>query len=428
MSVLHINSKNGYILDAVAPREGVGVDSDSWSIKEAINRYPLYHFYNGSAADVTYAKPFDFIVISFATMEVDDIQLFLHGLHRLCHPGTRIMIDTYSPLWKRLRLWAQNFGLASPTAYNNWLTCADLITFLDLSEFQLITTRSYMLMPVYIPVVSWVCNTLLAPLVRALCLHHVSIARPVQEKQNAGHITVSVIISCRNERGNIERVVQECPSLGFHTELIFVEGGSTDGTLEEIKRVADVYKGMRDIRWFVQDGVGKGDAVRKGFAHAKGDVLMILDADLTTGANELPKFFHALITGKGEFINGSRLVYPMESQAMPFLNKGVNYLFGRLLSCILGQRIKDALCGTKVLWKRDYAGISAGRGFLEQDDLFGDFDLLLGAAKRTLKIIDLPVRYKDRTYGKTNIRRFWHGWLLLCMSLRALYIFKCRLR
>jgi glycosyltransferase involved in cell wall biosynthesis len=256
-------------------------------------------------------------------------------------------------------------------------------------------------------------------------LHQWIIARPQAVVRNPNTLTVSVVIPCRNEEGNVENAVLRIPAMGCRTQIIFVEGNSTDNTLQEIKRVAHAYP-EKNISWMVQDGKGKGDAVRKGFAHATGDILMIQDGDLTAPPEELPKFFDALVQGKGEFINGSRLVYGMEDKAMRFLNLLANFFFGKLFSWLLGQKVKDTLCGTKVLWANDYKNIVANRSFFGDFDPFGDFDLLFGAAKLNLKIIDMPVHYKNRLYGQTNIRRFVHGWILLGMSVVALKKFKCR--
>ncbi len=250
-------------------------------------------------------------------------------------------------------------------------------------------------------------------------MNEIIIARPRGCRKPPEQVTCSVIVPCRNEKGNIERAVLKTPDMGRHTEIIFVEGHSQDGTLEECERVKSKYP-QRDIKVLVQDGRGKGDAVRKGFSHAKNDVLMILDADLTVPPEDLPKFFDAIVSGKGEFINGSRLVYQMEKQAMRFLNLLGNKFFSKAFTYLLEQRIRDTLCGTKVLWKEDYKRIIAGRGYFGDFDPFGDFDLLFGAAKLNLRIVEIPIRYRERTYGSTQISRFKHGLLLLKMTFFAL--------
>lgn len=227
-----------------------------------------------------------------------------------------------------------------------------------------------------------------------------------------------MICPCRNERGNIEEVVRRLPALGSSTELIFVEGHSTDGTLEECRRMAAAHP-ERGIKVFVQAGRGKGDAVRLGFAQATGDLLMILDADLSVVPEDLPQFYGALVSGTGEFVMGSRLVYAMDPRAMRFLNLLGNRFFGLLLSRLIGQPIKDSLCGTKVMWRRDYERLAAGRAYFGDFDPYGDFDLIFGAAKLNLRIVEIPVRYRERTYGAPSISRFADGWLLLRMSALA---------
>jgi glycosyltransferase involved in cell wall biosynthesis len=223
---------------------------------------------------------------------------------------------------------------------------------------------------------------------------------------------VSVIIPTRNEAGNIEAAVLRTPELGAGTELIFVEGHSKDDTWQQIQRVAREHPERR-IRIMQQTGRGKGDAVRLGFAAATGDILMILDADLTMPPEELPKFYNVIASGQAEFANGCRLVYPMDEKAMQFLNLCANKAFGVIFTWLLGQPVKDTLCGTKVLSRSHYGKIAANRAY------FGDFDLLFGAAKQNLKIADVPIRYRERTYGSTNIQRWKHGWLLLRMVMFA---------
>src|SRR6185312_5529838 len=203
------------------------------------------------------------------------------------------------------------------------------------------------------------------PVIRKLSLRNYVVARPLPP-QAAHPLSASVVIPCRNERGNIEAAIRRLPPLCPNIEIIFVEGNSTDGTWEEVKRVKDAFP-QYNINIFQQTGKGKGDAVRKGFAEATGDVLMILDADLTMPPEDLPKYYDAIATGKGEFINGSRLVYPQESEAMQFLNHIANHLFAKMFSFLLNQRYTDTLCGTKVLLRRDYEDIAHNRAY------FGEF-------------------------------------------------------
>lgn len=404
-SVLHIGAKNETLINTLNPTHKVTVAANE--------------------LDQIVTQQFDYIILPSTTHEIDDIQQLFEKLIPLCHARTRIVMDAYSFWWEPI-LWAsQKLGLRRSTQLKNWLSRYDLINLLHIAGFELVTSGRMILLPYYIPLVSWFFNTIIAniPLINKLCLSMWLVAR--KKPQAVNNSSVSVIIPCRNEAGNIEPAVVRCPQMGTDTEIIFVEGHSRDNTLATIQQVIEKYP-EKKIKYFVQDGKGKGDAVRKGFEHASGDIVMILDADLTVPPEELPKFVQALNSGSGEFINGCRLVYGMENGAMRFLNVLANYFFATSFSWTLSQPIKDSLCGTKVLYKKDYATIARNRSFFGDFDPFGDFDLLFGAAKLNLKIIDLPVHYKARTYGDTQIRRFYHGFILLYMNIVGLRKFKFR--
>jgi hypothetical protein len=429
LKVLELNCKNGYLLSALKPCYGVGVDADEAAIIHAQNLYTEYQFY--TALEQCSQATFDYIILSFITMEVNDIQQLLEQLHQFCHPGTRIIIESYSYTWEPILWITKKLKLRRPTQFKNWVSRATLYNFLYLARFEPISTGSFMLMPFFIPGISWFFNSIVAmvPLLCRACLHQWVVVRPISSSRTLeapqGGVSVSVIIPCKNERGNIEAAVKRCPAMGKSTELIFVEGNSRDGTFEEIQRVMALYK-EKNIRIYQQSGRGKGDAVRIGFAHAKGDILMILDADLTVPPEALPKFFDALSMGTGELINGSRLIYGMEPNAMTKASFFSNYGIARLVSWAIGQKITDTLCGTKVLWKKDYEHIAEHRSFFGIQDPYGDFDLLFGAARFNLKIIDLPIHYKQRLYGTTTISRFYDVWFLIWIGWKAVVRLKMR--
>ena len=350
---------------------------------------------------------------------VEDCQAMLDRLHRVCHAETRIVCAYYSPLWEPVLTLAEKLGGKMPQPQQNWFGADDVAALLDLGDFDVVRREWRQLLPKRALGLGWLVNATLAalPLIRHLCLRHYVVARSLRHV-SATAPSVSVVVPCRNERGNIEAAVLRTPRLGPKQEIIFVEGNSSDGTYEECLRVQAAYPD-RAIRVMKQDGRGKGDAVRKGFAAAEGEVLMILDADLTVPPESLPKFVAAVASCKGEFVNGTRLVYPFEKGAMRFLNFLANRGFAAIFSWLLNQRFTDTLCGTKVLRKRDYEQIVANRAYFGDFDPFGDFDLIFGAAKLSLKVVEVPIRYADRTYGETNISRFRHGWLLLRMVVFA---------
>jgi SAM-dependent methyltransferase len=427
-SVLEIGCGRGDLLAELKPANGVGVSTNAADVAYAQAKYPELTFTLGKPESFDADGQFDYVVVCNAIGEMHDIQAALHRAHAACRAETRLLIAYFNPLWAPILNLAAAIGQRQPVEEQNWLSMADIENLLQLADFEVIRRRRELLCPKQIPLISTFCNRFLARLwpFSKCALVTFTVARPVIRPAVKPNPTCSVVIPTHNERGNIEEAIRRTPEMGAATEIIFVDGHSTDGTSDEIERVHDAYP-ERNIRLIHQgDGRGKGDAVRKGFAAATGDILMILDADLTVAPEDLPKFYAAIKSGRGEFINGTRLVYPMEQQAMRTLNKAGNRFFSRVFSCLLGQRIRDTLCGTKVLWKKDYERIARDRAYFGQLDPFGDFDLILGAAKADFRILELPVRYRARTYGETSIRRFRDGLLLLRMSWIALCKLKFR--
>jgi SAM-dependent methyltransferase len=419
--VLEVGSGTGELLAATRPRRGVGIDISSAMVRIAQESYPDFEFHQMAAESLDFNdEKFDYIILSDLTGFLFDIRLVFERLRTVCHPGTRILINWYSRAWQPVLSAAEKFGLKYPQPLLNWTTVEDVVNLLNLTDFEVVQSRAHILFPKRLPFLSQLANRYLAhvPVLRGFCLTNWIVARPLRLPSVAVRPSVSVICPCRNEAGNIQQIVDRLPSLGEHTELIFVEGNSKDDTLATSRRVA-ASTPQKDITVLVQEGRGKGDAVRLGFSRAKGDILMILDADMSVAPEDLVHFYNALVSGKGEFVNGCRLVYTMDPKAMRFLNLIGNRFFALLLSKLIGQPIKDSLCGTKVLWRSKYEELARGRAYFGDVDPFGDFDLLFGAAKLNLKIVEIPIRYRQRTYGSTNISRFADGWLLLQMSAKA---------
>ncbi|GAA4459652.1 bifunctional class I SAM-dependent methyltransferase/glycosyltransferase family 2 protein [Nibrella saemangeumensis] len=422
-SILEIGCGTGYVLHQLKPSVGVGIDKLPEMTAYARETYPDLTFCTMNASQLDLGdQTFDYIVISDTIGYFDDVQQVFSQLHAVCHPNTRVIITYTNFLWLPILNLAEKIGLKMPQQRQNWLDSSDITNLLDLAGLDVVRTGRKILMPRYLPLLSAFLNRYAAnlPLLNYLGLSTYIVARSAYQARPADEYTVSVIVPARNELGNIEAIVNRTPAMGRHTEIIFVEGNSTDATWDEIQRVCTKYAGVRDLKCVQQDGKGKGDAVRKGFGMATGDILMILDADMTVPPEDLPKFYHAIASGKGEYINGSRLVYPMEKEAMRTLNLLGNKFFSIAFSWLLNQRIKDTLCGTKVLSKENYQRLIANRAYFGDFDPFGDFDLIFGSARLNLKFVEVPIRYRARTYGETNISRFKHGWLLLKMTFFAL--------
>ncbi len=430
--VLEVGCGTGDLLAAVKPAFGVGVDFSESMIGIAASRYPDLIFRHYDIEDPAMIdkldetdQKFDYVILSDLLHVLWDVQKSLNNIRRFCHPSTRVIISNYNFLWEPILKLGEHIGVKQKSPNSNWLSNNDVINLLEINGFRVITNSQKLLIPKYVPLLNFIFNKILVnlPLIRHLGL--VSILTACIENNERKEFSVSVIIPARNEKGNIPGSVARTPEFGLSQEFIFVEGHSSDGTYDEIVKVSSIVQN-KNIRFLKQKGKGKGDAVREGFEQATGDVLMILDADLTTPPEDLPKFYDAIANGKGEFVNGCRLVYPMEKDAMRFLNLLGNKFFSLFFSYLLGQRLKDTLCGTKVLFKKDYEKIKANRSYFGNFDPFGDFDLLFGAAKLNLKIVEVIVRYKERQYGSTQISRFKHGLLLLRMSLFAAVKLKFR--
>jgi len=417
-SVLEVGCGCGDLLSRLNGSRKCGVDLSPAQIENARKKVPAGEFHVQAGEELSLpGETFDYIILSETLNLAVDVQLILEKLKMVSTGQTRLIINVYSSLWRPLISLATALGLRSPHPESNWLSKDTLAGLLSLTGWELVRSEARILCPIKLAGVEKLINGFLAPLLSPLCLSLFVVARPIIDRR-FDEKSVSVIIPARNEAGNIDAAVARTPVMGTWTELIFVEGNSTDDTWETIQRVKAKHPG-RPIKILQQRGKGKGDAVRTGFDAAEGEILMILDADLTVPPEELPKFYHAVASGACEFANGSRLVYPMDEKAMQFLNLCANKIFGVLFSWLLGQPVKDTLCGTKVLTKANYQRIAENRSYFGDFDPFGDFDLLFGASKLNLKILDLPIRYKERVYGQTNIQRWRHGWLLLQMMVFA---------
>ncbi len=427
--VLDLGCGTGQLLASLDPEYGVGIDFSSQMVEIAREKFPALTFEVGDVeAPETIANlegPFDVIIVSDTIGYFDDCEQTLRNLHQLCTPDTRIIVAYFSRYWEPVLRLAEICGFKMRQPSLNWLSTDDIGNLLHLADFDIIKRDWRQLVPRRLFGVGSLINRFIGtmPGLRRLSLRNYLVARPLPKQPDDG-LSVTVLVPCRNERGNIESAVTRMPRFADDMEILFVEGNSSDGTFEECERVRDAYTGEWDIKAVRQDGKGKGDAVRKGFDLARGDVLMILDSDLTMPPEDLPKYYAALVSGKGEFVNGSRLVYPMEREAMRFLNWVANQIFSLLFSWLLNQRFTDTLCGTKVLRKRHYEQIAANRSYFGDFDPFGDFDLIFGATKLNLKVAEVPIRYASRTYGETQISRFSHGWLLIRMVVFAFFRLK----
>ena len=424
LRVLEIGCGLGDLLAQLQPSHGVGIELDAEVAAAAQQRHPELRILAIDAETISpeaigEPEPFDVILLPNTLNTLRDVQGVLEGLEAFCHSRTRLVVSFHNWLWQPLLKAAEGLGQRQPQPPESWLTPNDVTNLLDLAGWEVLKRGQRCLLPRRLPLLTGVANRWLSqlPLIEQLGLTHWMVARPA--KQAALNPSVSVVIPARNEAGNISAAIERLPQLGRFTEVLFVEGHSSDHTWQEIERICATYQGPLRLRQFRQSGKGKADAVWLGFEQAEGEVLMILDADLTVRPEDLPRFVQAMADGRGEFVNGCRLVYPRSWEAMPPLNTAANRFFAAAFSWLLRQRLKDTLCGTKVIWKQDYERLKAGRSYFGDFDPFGDFDLLFGASKLNLKIVEVPVRYQERTYGTSNIAHVKEGLILAQMCLYA---------
>jgi len=417
--VLELGCSTGELLAALKPSFGLGVDFSASSIDEARRAFPHLTFAIGDIESDAFIEslpgPFDYILVVDTLGSLDDCQRMFANLHRLCTRETRLVVGYFSHVWHPLLKLAERIGLKMPQPSQNVLALADVRALAALADFEAVKSERRLLSPVRLFGLGRLVNRFIAPLpiFNSLCLRHYTVCRSLRRPEDVPR-TATIVIPARNERGNVAPAIRRIPQFADALEIIFVEGHSQDDTWSEIERVIASHA-QQEIKALRQPGEGKADAVYTGFDAATGDVLMILDADLTVPPEDLPKFWEAIRSGKGEFVNGTRLVYPFESEAMRFLNLVGNRFFSQVFSWLLGQRFTDTLCGTKVLRRSDYLRLKAARSYFGNFDPFGDFDLIFGASKLGLKIVEVPIRYASRTYGETQISRFRHGSMLLRM-------------
>ena len=431
--VLEIGCGNGNLIAALDPSVGVGIDISKGMIVEAKNNYENKDFIEDDIENTNVLKKvnqiFDFIIISDTIGYLNDIENTFNELHKVCSADTRIIVSYYSPFWEPILNIAARLKFKMPELQKVLLSENDISTLLNSSGFETVKKQKKILFPFKFFGLGWFINRFIAslPIFSYFCLRSYVICRSMKKASLDLPKSASVIIPCRNEKGNIRNALERLPKFTQDIEIIFVEGHSKDGTWEEVKAViADksfINKGFK-MSAIQQKGIGKADAVFEAFSIATKDVLIILDGDLTVPPEDIPKFWKKISQGEAEYINGSRLVYPMENEAMRFLNYIANKSFSILFTWLLGQRYTDTLCGTKVIRKRHFDKACERNKDLGDFDPFGDFFIIFGAARLNLKMIEVPIRYRAREYGETQISRFSHGLLLVKMVIFAFFKLK----
>ncbi|MFA5858928.1 MAG: glycosyltransferase [Elusimicrobiota bacterium] len=421
--VLDLSCHNGALLASLKPSYGIGIDISPKMVELAGKNYPETNT-KFVCADIEKDKfpfaedeKFDYIILNNTLSETADIQKLFKRITKHCTSDTRVIVMQYNPIWQPLLKFGEKVGLKMPEMNHNWLSIDDVENFLEITGYQPVKRGYSLLFPKYIPVISEILNKFFAkiPFLRRLCIMQYCVSRMLIPPENAEDMTVSVILCVRDEEKNVEPLVQRIPVMGKHTEIVFVEGGSKDNTRTEVERIITKYP-EKDIKLYIQDGKGKADACRKGYLNANGDFMILLEADLTTPPEEVQLFYDVYKAGIGEYINGSRLVYRMDKDSMPFVNHIGNRSFGIIFSLLLGQRFTDTLCGLKAISKNNYrTKITDALKVWGDFDPFGDFELIYSVIKNNMKVAEVPVHYIPRVYGAPKTQVVKHGMLLLKM-------------
>jgi len=417
-SVLEVGCASGELLQSVKPSCGVGIDISENMVSLARQKYPDLTFIS---ADIDTLPPgelnmkFDRIILSNLVDYLSDIVGTLARVKEFINDYGLIILTTENPLWQPLMKLGSKLKLRMPDCPRNYVMLRDLKNIAELADFEVIKMGFEFLVPLRIPFLSSAINSIVAeiPFLRKMCLLQYIVMRHRKRRQP---LSCSVIIPCHNEADNIAECIQSVPPMGTFTEIIVVDDGSTDDTKLKVEAIMKNDGRVRLISH--EQRRGKGYAVRSGGEAAQADVIMILDADMSVPPEELPRFFEPIQAGRADFVNGTRMIYPMKGQAMRTLNYLGNKFFSLILSWLMEQHISDTLCGTKACLKKDYLKIRMGRC------AWGDFDLLFGIARLRKKIVEMPVHYQERVAGKSKMRVLKHGLLLMRMCFVGLYELK----
>jgi ubiquinone/menaquinone biosynthesis C-methylase UbiE len=413
--VLDIGCGRGDVLAAVRPTVGLGLDLSPTMVRRAAADHGHgtsgLQFIEQAVEEFQGDGTFDAALLTNTLEYAYDIGAILDRARAALRDNGRLLITTANPVWSPIFKAASKVGMRIPECDRLWVTNEDLDNLLKLHGFEVVDKRMDLVLPKPVPglgdALNWAVSR--TPVMRYLGSTQLIAARKLPEKARA--YSVSAIVPCYNEAGNVERCVREMVKLGSRTELIIVDDGSKDGTAALVNPALRSDIDVKVVSY--SPNVGKGNAVQRGFERATGDILMILDADLTTHPEELGPLYEAMSTGRAEFVNCTRFVYPMDGQAMKFANYVGNKVFTIAVSLVMDRRVSDTLCGTKAMFRTDYEHFTMGR------DPWGDYDFLFGAAQLRLAVCELPVHYRDRLAGVSKMNSMKHAKNLVRMCLHG---------
>ena len=411
--VLEVGCATGEILASAKPSIGVGIDISSKMIELARKKFPQYTFIHSAIENFQYPETFDYIIMVDLLDHVYDISDIFESLYKFCHPTTKIIITTINPWWGSLLSFMEKIKAKMPEGEHNFIDRRNLTKIIEFLDFSIFYSGYLLLVPKHIPLISFLANTIGVRTwgINKLSFVQYMLLRPALRNENDLGFGCSVIIPCYNEAENITEAIKRIPKMGRETEIIVVDDGSKDETANTVRKLKNDYPNLKLIEY--SPNKGKGFAVKQGFDLATQEILIILDADMSVAPEELPRFFNLLNQARCNFVNGTRMIYPLQKQAMRFLHLFGNKVFSLIMSFFIEQSLTDTLCGTKALYKKDYQRMRMGL------DRWGDFDLLFGAAKLGNKITEMPVHYRERKAGESKMKTIRHGFQLFRACFRG---------
>ena len=423
------NSKNIFIFCAGNSVLGKNIDSKKIFIKEIDEKYEIkyktnIHYINENTKDVI--SECDTILISDIEHQSNPTSSLL-SLSKIIRDDTKIIIISRNLVWMIFIKLLKSLFSFSPKK-NNFLPYSYLDNLFSICNLEVIRNEKIITLPIYIPFFTNLINRIFRlPLLNIFCLSNITILKKKDQNfSNNKDLRVSFIIPCKNEENNIKTFENEIKNSNQSNEYLFGDDNSMDKTIDEIDKLSKKLNNNKILK-YNGPGVCKSENVYKGIELSSGDIIVVYDADLTVDFKDVEFSIDILKNTNADFINCTRMIYPQKDGAMKFSNFIGNSIFANLFSLLFRKKITDTLCGTKIFFKKDWVKIKKNITGLGVKDLWGDFDLLIGAYKNNLKITEVPVTYHERKEDNTKMTSvFLNGIRMLSIVLVAFY--KLRLK
>ncbi len=423
------HTKNIFIFCAGNSILGQNIDSNKIFIKEIDEQYQIkhkdnIHYVNENIENIL--SDCDTVVISDIEHQLNPAKNLLN-LSRIVGDNTKIILLSKNMVWMILIKILKLFFSFSPKK-NNFLPSSYLDNLYSSCNLELIRQEKIIALPINIPFLTKIINRIFRlPLLNFFCMSNIAILKKkIKNSSNHKDLKISFIIPCKNEQDNIKVFEQKINENTEPDEYLFGDDNSSDKTSDEIDKLIEKLSDKKIIK-YNGPGICKSENVYKGIDLSSGDIIVIYDADHTVSFEDIKFSVSIMKKTNVDFINCTRMIYPQKDGAMKFANFIGNTIFASLFSLLFKKKITDTLCGTKIFYKKDWEKIKENTSQWGMKDLWGDFDLLIGAYKNNLKITEVPVTYYERRENETKMTS------LISNTLRMFFIviysyYKLRLR